>query len=109
MKARTMALTLGAIWGLIFVTGPGCSDKDKDAERQAAMLRAQLANKEKELACKVAALNVACNTGDTVCNDNRTKALAECDKHAAASAGGTTTVTNTGTSTSTSTNTSAGN
>ena len=107
MNAKNIVLSLGVVGGLLFLSGNGCSDKDKNAELMAQNLRARLDLKEKELACRVAALSKECKEGDTSCTDDRAKALAECDKIKADfdKAGGisTTTVTNTGTSTSTST------
>lgn len=112
MNAKNIAMTVSIVGGLLFLAGSGCSDKDKGAQMQAAMLRSRLDAKEKELACKVNALSTNCKDGDTGCTDTRAKALAECDKIAAEAEkrfGGidnsTTTVTNTGTNTSTSTNT----
>lgn len=120
MSLRNIATTVTVTTGLLFLAGSGCSDKDKDHKMYAAAIKARLDLKEKEMACKVAALSRSCKDSDKPCEDEKAKALAECNKIAeeydkqfgcadhGAVGSNCTTVTNTSTSTGTSSSTSTG-
>lgn len=117
MNLKNLATTVTITTGLLFLAGSGCSDKDKNAQMMAAAMKARLDLKEKEMACKVAALSRTCKDGEKSCEDEKAKALAECNKIAeeydkqfgcadhGAVGRNCTTVTNTSTSTSTSSTT----
>jgi hypothetical protein len=120
MTLRNITTTVTIVTGLLFLAGNGCSKKDKDAQMYAAAIKARLDLKEKELSCKVAALSRSCKDSDKPCEDEKAKALAECNKIAeeydkqfgcadhGAVGSNCTTVTNTSTSTSTSTGSATG-
>ncbi len=80
MNLMKLAMMGGVVMGLLFLAGSGCSKKDKEARAYAEKLRQRLELKEKEMTCKVAALERKCNTGDTACENEKTLALAECNK-----------------------------
>lgn len=112
MSARNLTMTVITVFGLLFVIGSGCGDKDKDAQMLAASLRAELDAKQKEMDCKVAALTKTCVGLTATCDKEKTDGLAACN--AAAKAGATSsgsatgTGTGTGTGTATATDTSSG-
>jgi hypothetical protein len=110
MNARTLTMTVIAVFGLVFVIGTGCSDKDDSSKMLAAQLKAELDVKQKELDCKVGVLAKTCASGDTTCDKTKVDGLAACTAAAASATAvktslGASTVTTTNTSGSTSTTT----
>lgn len=84
MKARNLAASVIVVMGLMSFAGSGCSKKDKKAQHEAEMLRAQLAAKEAELECKSKALTITCAYADTACVKAKDESIAACNAAAGA-------------------------
>lgn len=113
MSARNLTMTVITVFGLLFVIGSGCGDKDKGAQMLAASLKAELDAKQKELDCKVAVLSKTCSGPTATCDKDKTDGLAACSAAAASATSvststGSTTGTATGTTTTSATDTSSG-
>jgi hypothetical protein len=78
MNAKHQLLTVIVTIALLGFSGAGCSDKDSSGAAANAALCAQLNQKQGQLDCSVAALQVNCAPGDSTCLNNKQTALAAC-------------------------------